>query len=85
MFAGVSIWQLLILLLVVVVIFGTKKLRTIGSDLGGAVRDFKKAMSENDQENNASSVNNDAKFNKIEENAQQNTQTTEKAKDKEQA
>ncbi|MDG6897072.1 preprotein translocase subunit SecA [Actinobacillus delphinicola] len=85
MFAGVSIWQLLILLLVVVVIFGTKKLRTIGSDLGGAVRDFKKAMSENDQENNASSVNNDAKFNKIEENAQPSAQTTEKAKDKEQA
>ena len=39
-----SIWHWLIVLLVVVVIFGTKKLRTIGSDLGGAVRGFKEGM-----------------------------------------
>jgi sec-independent protein translocase protein TatA len=36
-----SIWHWLIVLLVVVVIFGTKKLRNIGSDLGGAVKGFK--------------------------------------------
>ncbi len=39
-----SIWHWLIVLLVVVVIFGTKKLRNIGSDLGGAVRGFKDGM-----------------------------------------
>ena len=39
-----SIWHWLIVLLVVVLIFGTKKLRNIGSDLGGAVKDFKKGM-----------------------------------------
>ncbi|MBV8156752.1 MAG: twin-arginine translocase TatA/TatE family subunit, partial [Dyella sp.] len=39
-----SITHLLILLVVVVLIFGTKKLRNIGSDLGGAVRDFKKGL-----------------------------------------
>ena len=39
-----SIWHWLIVLLVVVVIFGTKKLRNIGSDLGGAVRGFKEGM-----------------------------------------
>ena len=39
-----SIWHWLIVLLVVVVIFGTKKLRNIGSDLGGAVRGFKEGV-----------------------------------------
>ena len=39
-----SIWHWLIVLLVVVVIFGTKKLRNIGGDLGGAVRGFKDGM-----------------------------------------
>ncbi len=39
-----SIWHWLIVLLVVVLIFGTKKLRNIGSDLGGAVRDFKEGL-----------------------------------------
>ena len=39
-----SIWHWLIVLAVVVVIFGTKKLRNIGSDLGGAVRGFKDGM-----------------------------------------
>ena len=39
-----SIWHWLIVLVVVVVIFGTKKLRNIGSDLGGAVRGFKEGM-----------------------------------------
>lgn len=39
-----SMTHLIILLVVVVLIFGTKKLRNIGSDLGGAVRDFKKGL-----------------------------------------
>ena len=43
-FGGISIWQLLIILLIVVMLFGTKKLRSIGSDLGGAVKGFKKAL-----------------------------------------
>lgn len=44
-----SIWHWLIVLLVVVLIFGTKKLRNIGSDLGGAVKGFKEGMqSDND-------------------------------------
>jgi sec-independent protein translocase protein TatA len=41
---GLSIWHWLIVLLVVVLIFGTKKLRNIGQDLGGAVRGFKEGM-----------------------------------------
>lgn len=43
---GLGIRELAIILLVVLVVFGTKKLRTIGSDLGGAVRNFRKAMRE---------------------------------------
>lgn len=41
---GISIWQLLIVLLIVVLIFGTKKLKSMGNDLGGAVKGFKDAM-----------------------------------------
>ena len=41
---GISIWQLLIVLLIVVLIFGTKRLKTIGGDLGGALKSFRKAM-----------------------------------------
>ena len=44
-----SIWHWLIVLLVVVVIFGTKKLRNIGSDLGGAVKGFKEGMKSADE------------------------------------
>ncbi len=50
MFGGISVWQLLILLVVVILIFGTKKLRTLGGDLGGAVKGFKKAMNEDGSE-----------------------------------
>jgi len=47
-----SIWHWLIVLLVVVLIFGTKKLRNMGSDLGGAVKGFKEGMrSEEDTSN----------------------------------
>ena len=43
-----SIWHWLIVLVIVLVIFGTGKLKNIGSDIGGAVRNFKKAMNEDD-------------------------------------
>lgn len=41
---GISIWQLLIILLIVALLFGTKKLRNIGGDLGSAIKSFKSAM-----------------------------------------
>ncbi|BDM63045.1 Sec-independent protein translocase protein TatA [Shewanella sp. NFH-SH190041] len=46
---GISIWQLLIIALIVVLLFGTKKLRTLGGDLGGAIKGFKNAMSAEDE------------------------------------
>jgi sec-independent protein translocase protein TatA len=46
MFANIGPVQLLIILVIVLAIFGTKKLRTLGSDLGGAVKGFRSAMDE---------------------------------------
>ncbi len=47
---GISIWQLLIVLLIIVVLFGTKKLRSIGGDLGGAVKGFRSAVRDGEAE-----------------------------------
>ena len=47
---GIGIWQLLIILLNVVMLFGTKKLRNLGSDLGGALKGFKTAMKEDEKD-----------------------------------
>ena len=43
---GLSIWHWLIVLVIVMLIFGTKKLRNVGQDLGGAVKGFKEGMKE---------------------------------------
>ncbi|WP_438823664.1 Sec-independent protein translocase subunit TatA [Alteromonas sp. S015] len=47
---GISIWQLLIVLVIVVLLFGTKRLKGIGTDLGGAIKGFKKAVSEEEKD-----------------------------------
>jgi sec-independent protein translocase protein TatA len=43
-FGGISIWSLLLILAIVILLFGTKKLRNVGGDLGGAIRSFKKSI-----------------------------------------
>ncbi len=48
-FGGISIWQLLIILGIIVLVFGTKKLRSLGGDLGGAIKSFKQAINEGDE------------------------------------
>lgn len=53
---GLSIWHWLIVLLVVMLIFGTKKLRNIGSDLGGAVKGFKEGMRSDDETDSQNKV-----------------------------
>jgi len=45
---GISVWQLLILLAVVILIFGTKKLKNVGGDLGSAIKSFKSAIKTSD-------------------------------------
>lgn len=47
---GISIWQLLIIAVIVVLLFGTNKLRNLGSDLGSSIKGFKKAMGDDDKE-----------------------------------
>ncbi|MCT4713844.1 Sec-independent protein translocase subunit TatA [Enterobacteriaceae bacterium H18W14] len=45
---GISIWQLVIIAVIVVLLFGTKKLGSIGSDLGASIKGFKKAMNDDE-------------------------------------
>jgi sec-independent protein translocase protein TatA len=47
---GISIWQLLIILAIVVMLFGTKRLRSLGGDVGSAIKGFKSAMGDDDKE-----------------------------------
>lgn len=49
-FGGISIWQLLIILAIVLLLFGTKRLKNIGSDLGGAIKGFKGAIKDGEKE-----------------------------------
>ncbi|MDX7990901.1 twin-arginine translocase TatA/TatE family subunit [Xenorhabdus sp. Reich] len=62
---GISIWQLLIIAVIVVLLFGTNKLRTLGSDLGESIKGFKKAINGDDKEaksDQAEKMNHDADF-----------------------
>jgi sec-independent protein translocase protein TatA len=52
---GIGMRELLVILVVALLVYGTKKLKTIGSDLGGAVRGFKKAMEDGENETVAKS------------------------------
>ena len=55
---GISIWQLLIIAVIVVLLFGTKKLRNLGGDLGSAVKGFKNAIGDDKDLADKDSVNN---------------------------
>ncbi|ORU89861.1 MAG: DNA replication protein DnaD [Cycloclasticus sp. symbiont of Poecilosclerida sp. M] len=47
---GIGIWQLIIILVIVLLLFGTKRLRNLGGDLGGAIKGFKGAMKDGEEE-----------------------------------
>jgi len=49
MFSGIGIWQLLIVLVIVIMLFGTKKLKNVGGDLGEAIKGFKKGIKDEDK------------------------------------
>lgn len=72
---GISVWQLVIIVAIVVLLFGTKKLRTLGSDLGESVKGFKKAMQDD---------NKDAEFKALKHD-EETAATKENVKEKEQA
>lgn len=68
MFGGFGMTELIVILVIVVMLFGTKKLRNMGGDLGSAIKGFRKAMTsdeepktlQNDQQETLTSTNNDA-------------------------
>ncbi len=78
---GISIWQLVIIAVIVVLLFGTKKLRNIGGDLGSAVKGFKKAMNDDSSSDNKQQ---DADFENKNIEQQREQASTESKKDKEQ-
>lgn len=75
-FGGISIWQLLIVLVIVLLLFGTKRLRNLGGDLGNAVKGFKKAMGDEEKQ----ATNEPEKLEKADENVIDGEATREKDK-----
>jgi len=57
---GISIWQLLIILLIVVMLFGTKRLRGLGADLGSAISGFRKSISDTEGASSTEAIKQDA-------------------------
>ncbi|MFM6905515.1 MAG: Sec-independent protein translocase subunit TatA [Acinetobacter sp.] len=49
---GLSVWHILLLLVVIILVFGTSKLKSLGKDLGGAVKDFKDSVRDEDEKQN---------------------------------
>lgn len=82
--AGISIWQLLIIAVIVVLLFGTKKLGSIGADLGASIKGFKKAMSDDDDKQNKSSQDADFAAKSIADKQQEDKAEDAKRHDKEQ-
>lgn len=75
---GISIWQLVIVLGIVILLFGTKKLRNMGGDMGSAINSFKKAMKQGEKDADKNLDNKDS-GNVID------AEVTKKEKDKDQA
>jgi len=73
---GISIWQLLIILVIVLLLFGAKRLRNVGSDLGAAIKGFRSAVKEGEEDTSGS-----AKLNKKDEDVIEG-EVTNKEKDK---
>lgn len=83
---GIGIWQLVIVAVIVVLLFGTKKLRNIGGDLGSAVKGFKNAIGEEKEQNNsaekssetlANNANNSEETDSMKKNQTKDTQSKE--------
>lgn len=62
---GISIWQLLIILAIVLVLFGAKRLKNVGSDLGGAIKGFRQSMRDGEGEAKTDSKLDDKKKDQV--------------------
>jgi sec-independent protein translocase protein TatA len=79
---GFNIWNVLIVLLIVILLFGTKKLRNVGGDLGSALKGFKKALNDDEQKTaDAQDKKKDADFDTVEDKSSQ-SQTIDSAETK---
>ncbi|KAA3627069.1 MAG: Sec-independent protein translocase subunit TatA [Proteobacteria bacterium] len=72
---GISIWQLLIVLVIVLLLFGTKKLRNLGGDLGSSIKSFRKAVKEGEE---ASKENDAEKLEQTEDTAEETVESKDK-------
>jgi sec-independent protein translocase protein TatA len=79
---GISIWQLLIVLVIVLLLFGTKKLRNLGTDLGGAVKGFRSTMKDgaNAEESTEAEADAEASQESLAESAEEASSDKENAK-----
>jgi len=66
MLGGISIWQLLIILVIVVLLFGTKKLKNMGGDMGEAIKGFKKGIKDDDEKESIAQEKTEATKEKVE-------------------
>ena len=64
MLSGISPWSILLILIIVIVLFGTKKLRNVGADLGSAIKSFKKSSRDEDTTNKTVSSKSNTKEDK---------------------
>lgn len=79
---GISIWQLVIVLVIVLLLFGTKKLRNLGGDLGSSIKSFRKAVKEGEDSDKNSSAE-EAEPEKLEQSGEViEGETVDKEKDK---
>ena len=62
---GIGIWQLVIILLIVILVFGAKKIRNIGGDVGSAIKNFKQAVKEDEDDGEDEAKRVEAKSEKI--------------------
>ncbi|MDN3553344.1 Sec-independent protein translocase subunit TatA [Halomonas almeriensis] len=83
MLGGISIWQLLIVLGIIILIFGTKKLRNVGGDLGGAIKGFKKAVNDEDKQDGTRKDDPQARMRHDDESATYDVKAERKAEDPE--
>jgi sec-independent protein translocase protein TatA len=83
---GIGIWQLVIVAVIVVLLFGTKKLRNIGGDLGSAVKGFKSAIGEDKEQKNSAEKTSDTLADSSKSTTEEVVKTTEsKTKESDQA
>ena len=74
---GISIWQLLIILAIVIMIFGTKKLKSLGSDLGSAVKGFRQSVTDKSEDKGAEDAAQATTESTVQQNESTETQKTE--------